>query len=161
MNLEANKFSPPEAYVNDLKLFTEGANFWQASLLKQVSGLTPEQALFKPSPDRHGIWQIVRHISYWKHWALTYLTTGEKLNAREDNWGPMPKDQTEASWQEEVRRLEELNNRCIEEASRLKDEIYLSTDEKVVFFRQLIFHDCYHTGQIGLLRAMQGIPPVE
>jgi hypothetical protein len=43
----------------------------------------------------------------------------------------------------------------------LKDEIFLSTDEKVVFFRQLIFHDCYHTGQIGFLRAMQGIPPVE
>lgn len=161
MNLEAKRFSPPEAYVSDFRLFTEDRNFWQASLLKQVSGLTPEQALYKPSPDRHGIWQIVRHVSYWKHWAITYLTTGEKLNAREDNWGAMPDEQTETSWIAEIKRLEELNNRCIEEALKLGDEIYISPEEKVIYFRQVIFHDCYHTGQIGLLRAMQGIKPVE
>ena len=159
--MEAKKISPPEAYVSDFRLFTVDTNFWQASLLKHVSGLTPEQALYKPSPDRHGIWQIVRHVSYWKYWALTYLTTGEKLNAREDDWGPMPDEQTETAWIAEIKRLEELNNRCIEEALKLADEIYTSPEEKVIYFRQVIFHDCYHTGQIGFLRAMQGIKPVE
>jgi hypothetical protein len=159
--LEANKISPSEAYVNDLQLFTTGTNFWQSSLLKHVSGLTVEQALYKPSPERHGIWQIVRHIAYWKYWALTYLTTGEKLNAKEDDWAPMPDDQSQQSWDNEIANLSKLNDRCLEEAGRLGDSIMTSTEEKVIFFRQLLYHDCYHTGQIGFLRAMQGIKPVD
>ncbi len=155
------KINPGAAFVNDLKQFTETKNFWQASLLKQVEGLTLEQALYKPSPGRHGIWQIVRHIAYWKHWALTYLNEDVKLNAKEDNWAPMPDVQTELTWNEEISRLKELNDRCISSAEKLGDELMTSTDEKIVFFRQLLYHDCYHTGQIGSLRAMQGIPPVE
>ena len=73
----------------------------------------------------------------------------------------MPDEQTESSWIAEIKKLEELNNRCIEEALKLGEEIYTSPEEKVIYFRQVIFHDCYHTGQIGFLRAMQGIKPVE
>ena len=153
--------NPGAAYVNDFKLFSEGKNFWQASLIKQIEGLTMEQALYKPNPGRHGIWQIVRHIAYWKHWALTYLNENIPLDAKADNWALMPEVQTEETWIEEIQRLQKLNNDCITAAEGLGDELFTSTEEKVVFFRQLLYHDCYHTGQIGFLRAMQGIPPVE
>lgn len=153
--------NPGAAYVNDFKQFTEGKNFWQASLLKQVEDLTMEQALYKPSPNRHGIWQLVRHIAYWKHWALTYLNENVKLNAKEDNWAPMPVVQTEATWKDEIQRLKELNDKCIASAEKLGDELFTSTEERIVFFRQLLYHDCYHTGQIGFLRAMQGLKSVE
>lgn len=154
------KINSGAAYVNDLKQFTGSKNFWQASLLKQVEGLTMAQALYKPSPGRHGIWQIVRHIAYWKHWALTYLNEDVKLNAKEDNWAPMPEVQTDVTWQEEITRLKKLNDDCISSAEKLGDELMTSTEEKIIFFRQLMYHDCYHTGQIGYLRAMQGIDPV-
>lgn len=159
--MEAQKQNPGTSYVNDLRAFTEGKNFWQASLLKQVESITMEQALYKPSPDRHGIWQLVRHIAYWKHWALTYLNEDVKLNAKEDNWAPMPEVQTEETWQVEIANLKKLNNECIISAEKLGDELMLSTEEKIVFFRQLLYHDCYHAGQIGFLRAMQGLKPVE
>ena len=138
-----------------------GRNFWQASLLKQIEGLTLEQALYKPSPERHGIWQLVRHIAYWKHWALTYVKENVAMNAKADNWKPLPEVQTEQSWQEEIEKLRKLNNECIKAAQKLGNELIESAEEKHVFFRQLVMHDCYHTGQIGLLRAMQGIKPVE
>ncbi|HRJ85169.1 MAG: DinB family protein [Ignavibacteria bacterium] len=153
--------NPGAAYLNDLEQFTTGKNFWQASLLKQIEGLTMQQALYKPSPDRHGIWQIVRHIAYWKYWALTYLNENKKLNAKEDNWAPMPEVQTEETWQEEIENLRKLNEDCISSAAKLGDEIFNSSDERIVFFRQLSYHDSYHTGQIGFLRAMQGLKPVE
>ncbi|HAX49412.1 MAG TPA: DinB family protein [Ignavibacteria bacterium] len=153
--------NPGAAYLNDLEQFTTGKNFWQASLLKQIEGLTMQQALYKPSPDRHGIWQIVRHIAYWKYWALTYLNENKKLNAKEDNWAPMPEVQTEETWQEEIENLRKLNEDCISSAAKLGDEIFNSSDERIVFFRQLLYHDSYHTGQIGFLRAMQGLKPVE
>lgn len=152
--------NPSAAYVSDLKQFTVDKNFWQASLLKQIEGLNMSEALYKPSPDRHGIWQIVRHIAYWKHWALTYLNEDKKLNAKDDNWAPMPYVQTEESWQEEIENLRKLNDECIAGAEKLGENIF-SDDEKVVFFRQLLMHDSYHTGQIGFLRAMQGLKPVE
>ncbi len=152
--------NPSAAYVSDLKQFTVDKNFWQASLLKQIEGLNMSEALYKPSPDRHGIWQIVRHIAYWKHWALTYLNEDKKLNAKDENWAPMPYVQTEESWQEEIENLRKLNDECIAGAEKLGENIF-SDDEKVVFFRQLLMHDSYHTGQIGFLRAMQGLKPVE
>lgn len=153
--------NPSAAYLNDIEQFTHGKNFWQASLLKQIEGLNMQQALYKPSPERHGIWQIVRHIAYWKYWALTYLNENKKLNAKEDNWAPMPEVQKEDTWQEEIANLKKLNDDCISSAEKLGDEIFSSGDERIVFFRQLLYHDAYHTGQIGFLRAMQGIPPVE
>jgi hypothetical protein len=159
--LEAQNLSPIGSYISDLDQFTSGKNFWQASLLKQIEGLTVEQALYKPSPDRHGIWQLVRHIAYWKHWALTYVNEGTALNAKESNWAPLPEVQNEASWQEDISKLRELSDKCRSTAEGIGDELLSSTEEKIVFFRQLLFHDCYHTGQIGFLRAMQGIKPVE
>ena len=153
--------NPGAAYLNDLTLFTEGKNFWQASLLKQLEGINMSQALFKPDLNRHGIWQIVRHISYWKHWSLTYLRENIKLNAKEDNWSPLPATQTEESWMEDLEKLRKLNDECIIEAEKLDDSIMTSNEENVIFFRQLILHDAYHCGQIGYLKAIQGIPPVE
>lgn len=152
--------NPSAAYVNDLKQFTVDKNFWQASLLKQIEGLNMSEALYKPSPDRHGIWQIVRHIAYWKHWALIYLNEDKKLNAKEDNWAPLPYVQTEESWQDEIENLRKLNSDCIASAEKLGERIY-SDEEKIVFFRQCLYHDSYHCGQIGFLRAMQGLKPVE
>lgn len=119
------------------------------------------QALFKPDIQRHGIWQIVRHIAYWKHWALTYLRDNIKLNAKEDNWAPLPDEQTESSWLDDVEKLKSLNKECIAEAEKLGNRILNSGEENIVFFRQVLYHDSYHCGQIGYLRAMQGIPPVE
>lgn len=159
--MEAKNAGPIGSYINDLDQFTSGKNFWQASLLKQVEGLTMEQALYKPAPDRHGIWQLVRHIAYWKYWAITYVKEGVAMNAKESNWAPLPEVQSEEAWQEDVARLQSLSNECRSIAESIGNELLSSTEEKYVFFRQLLFHDCYHTGQIGFLRAMQGIKPVE
>lgn len=159
--MEAQKLSPIGSYINDFDRFTSGRNFWQASLIIQVEGLTLEQALYRPAPDRHCIWQIVRHIAYWKYWAITYLKDGLKLDAKESNWAPMPEVQNETSWQEDLNKLLSLNDQCRRLAESIGDELLCSTEEKIVFFRQLLLHDCYHTGQIGFLRAMQGIKPVE
>lgn len=159
--MEQNYLDPGAAFVNDFKSFTEGKNFWQSSLLKQLEGLTIRQVLYKPDIQRHGIWQIVRHIAYWKHWALTFLRENKKLNAKENNWVSLPAEQTESSWLNDVENLKTLNNECIFEAEKLGSRILSSEEENIVFFRQILYHDSYHCGQIGFLRAMQGIPPVE
>jgi len=44
---------------------------WPLSLT--VAGLTAEQAAWKPGPERHSIWQIVRHLIRWKEGVLVAL----------------------------------------------------------------------------------------
>jgi len=158
--LEAKKLSPIKSYINDLNMFVTGRNFWQVSLLKQLEGLDYKQALYKPAEDRHCVWELVRHISYWKHWAITYVKDGIALNAKEDNWAPLPDVQSEEAWQDDINKLKSLNNECKKIAKGIGNELFESTEEKIVFFCQLLYHDCYHTGQIGLLRVMQGLKPL-
>ncbi len=43
---------------------------WQPPLWASVQGLTAEQAAWKPSPERHSIWMIVRHLLLWKRGVL-------------------------------------------------------------------------------------------
>lgn len=157
---EAEKLSCSKSYINDLDQFIEGKNFWQGSLLKLLEGLTLQQALYKPAPDRHCIWEYLRHIIYWKHWAITYVKTGEKLNAKEDNWAPLPEVQNETTLQDDINKLKSQHDECKVISGNLGDDLFTSTEEKIVFFRQLLYHDCYHAGQIGMLKAMQGINPV-
>lgn len=157
--MSAEKVTPISAYVNDLDLFITGKNFWQASLYAQLEGLTVENALYKPAPERHCIWELVRHMSYWKYWAVTYVTKGEKLYARDDDWRELPEVQTEENWQADVTYLKSLHDECVKISEGIGNDMFESTDEKIVFFRQLLYHDCYHTGQVGLLRVMQGLKP--
>lgn len=158
--METEKLDPVKSHLNDFIQFTMDKNFWQSSLLKQIEGLSSKDALYLPAPDRHCIWEIVRHIAYWKYWALTYVKEGIGLNAKEDNWKALPEDLSETSWQNEIYKLRELNDECIRLIESLGSTLFDSTEEKIVFFRQLLYHDCYHTGQIGMLKAMQGIKPV-
>ena len=158
--MEAEKLNPSGSYIHDFELFTKEKNFWQTSLLKQVEDLNIEQVLFLPAPGRHCIWEIVRHISYWKFWALKYVNENVSLDAKADNWKSLPEEQTQKSWEADLEYLKSLNEQCLKTAKELGNTIFESAEEPVVFFRQVIYHDCYHNGQIGLLRALQGIKPV-
>lgn len=154
------KTTPVQSYIKDLDMFVSGSNFWQASLLRQLEGLNHKQALWKPAPDRHCIWQVVRHINYWKYWTITFAKDGLALDARAENWSPLPKVLNEKNWRADVNKLKTLNRQCKVIAKKLGVRLFTSTEKKIVFFRQHLYHDCYHTGQIGLLRVMQGLKPL-
>lgn len=37
-------------------------NFWHGALWQHVTDLTVEQALWRPTPERHCVWEIVRRV---------------------------------------------------------------------------------------------------
>src|SRR5437773_11222735 len=102
--MDSKMQSSKSAFLNDCKIFFLGKNFWQAGLLEQVSGLKFEQALWKPAPDRHCIWEYLRHINFWKEWAIIYVKDGTKINAKEKNWQPLPEKLDEENWQAEIEK---------------------------------------------------------
>lgn len=143
----------------------------QVSLSNAVRGLTLAQAAWKPSPERHSIWQIVRHLAQWKEAAASALDGHpldyDELNRRD--WQEVTGD--ESAWQKDVERLRAVSAR-IEAHVRAMDEGDLSRSIKwykesptpVAIATRLVWlgtHDAYHAGQIQQLFALQRVPVEE
>jgi len=127
---------------------------WAAPWNRALEGLTAAEAMWSPQPERHCIWQCINHILFWREVALRRLK-GEKVEAAERqrrNW-EMPRETTGAAL-EDLRRAWERSHQDVRAA--IADARHdLSTLQFVAY------HDSYHVGQIMLLRAMQGLAPIE
>jgi uncharacterized damage-inducible protein DinB len=143
---------------------------WQPPLGMAVAGLTARQAAWKPSPQRHSIWQIVRHVILWKQGVLDAWEGGvvSEHDLAGRDWQEVAGD--DAAWQADVRRLEEITGRIKERVQALDDAALArriptfadSPDQALaVRLARMATHDIYHAGQIRYLRALQGLPTGE
>jgi uncharacterized damage-inducible protein DinB len=139
---------------------------WQPPLRGAVRGLTAAEAAWKPSPERHSIWQIVRHLILWKQGVLDAWDgnppEGEKLDAAD--WRDA--NGTDAEWERDHRRLLEISEQFLTRARALDDA---GLSRQVTWYKggqaqplamrlvRTTTHDVYHAGQIMYLRALQGI----
>ena len=158
--MDTKTLNPVESFLAESDLYFYGDNFWQAPLYKQVESLSVEQALWRPAEDKHCIWQLVRHLNYWKYWAIKYAKENVKENAKEFNWAPLPDDKTGQNWKSDVERMKSLHEEFKAACAALGPELFSSPDERIVFLRTVLYHDAYHSGQIGTLRSLQNIKPV-
>lgn len=142
------------------KFFT-GGNHWQAGLYQLVEPLTAEQALWKPTPERHSIWDVLLHINFWKQYTIAYLNGTQKPDADSGNWSAPPPDATASDWQKELARTKQLQEEIRSVISQMGEKIFDTDERSANYIRQIICHDAYHAGQIGLLRVMQGLKPIE
>jgi len=158
--MDANLINPIDHFLAESDLYFYGDNFWQAPLYKQVENLNIEQALWRPAEDKHCIWQLVRHLNYWKYWALKYTREGVMEEAKAFNWAPLPDDKSESNWKADTEKMKELHEEFKSLCLSLGERLLNSSDEKIVFLRTVLYHDSYHSGQIGVLRSLQNIKPV-
>jgi hypothetical protein len=144
---------------------------WQPSLAMAVDGVTATQAAWKPAPERHSIWQIVRHVSRWKQATLDawdgtkplYLAGhGETDYARGldlTDWHEISGDET--AWRADVQILHAVSTeiRRRVEALAVEEELlqpFPGEDMPAVLrLVRMATHDIYHAGQIRYLRALQ------
>src|SRR5688572_1266931 len=51
-----------------IKTWDEGweKSWWWPAFSVVFQDLTPQQAAWKPSPQRHSIWQILNHMTFWR-----------------------------------------------------------------------------------------------
>lgn len=138
---------------------------WQPSLAMAVEGLDAGQAAWKPSPERHSIWQIVRHITHWKR-AVLEAWEGRSPDfevLERSDWQEVSGD--DSTWQEDVRALHEVSERVRERVKALDDAAlsdaiitYAGFPDQPAAIRlaRMATHDSYHAGQIQYIRALQG-----
>ena len=135
-------------------------NEWFVAVKNAVAGLTAEQANWKPNGADNTIWEEVNHITFWnERWLQRYR--GE-LNAPQDveNKGTFKSD--EADWQATCEKLFAVMDEWREKLNEITDEKLNSqvNDQYTAPWysplAQQNIHNAYHTGQIVLLRKLQG-----
>lgn len=158
-----NLFNPTAAFIKDMDSFFYGGNGWQAGLFQLVNDLNFIQASWKPSEGRNSIWKIVKHISFWKYSILCYKS-GKPLSSEErkaGDWKEIPENPDEHLWKEELAYMESIHKQFKELIHNTGDELFDTDSDESNYIRENINHDSYHSGQIGLLRILQGLKPIQ
>lgn len=152
-----------ELLLDHLEVTFEKAT-WQPPLSMAVQGLDARQAAWKPSPERHSIWQIVRHVILWKRGVLNAWDgrVQDEQDLERTDWQEVSGSQE--AWQADVRTLHEVTM-SIKERVRVLDDTDLARaiptykgypDQPLaVRLARMATHDIYHAGQIRYLRALQ------
>jgi hypothetical protein len=135
---------------------------WHGTTLRgSLRGLTAEEALWRPGPDRHNIWELTLHAAYWKY-AVRRRLAGEAVGSFErkpSNWPEIPDPPDASAWKRDVAFLETEHRklRDVIEALRPAD-LNLRSPRGVWTYAEEIHgiaaHDLYHTGQIQLIKRL-------
>lgn len=170
--------------MTDLKSLAELFSGWDgynASLVRAIGGLTPEQCSFRLKPEMHSAAEIARHIAIGRLcWFVRMNAPGSaEIAATLRDWttdsdGSHHPDEEQVSLdKEEIVRWLGLSWDMIEAtlAAWTADDLavsYLHTFRGVTYavtrqwtlFR-ILAHDMHHGGQISLLLDIQGVDAPE
>jgi hypothetical protein len=78
---------------------------WVNPLTDALSGVTAEEAAWRPGPDLKGIWDIVLHLAVWIENMIERMRTHEDVRPAEGAWPQPPSIQDEAAWEAAQKRL--------------------------------------------------------
>jgi len=145
------------ALANEIIRTVTGPMWHGPSLAELLRGVTHEQAVRRPVPGAHTIWEIVLHIITWAD------VCGERLggSARkevpvDEDWPEMPTASADA-WSASLERLEERHRVLAAQVRALSDdalaERVVGQDHRVRdMLAGVVEHGTYHGGQIALLK---------
>jgi uncharacterized damage-inducible protein DinB len=140
--------------IDVLKEIHEG-DAWHGPTLKEIlAGVDADQAIARPLPNAHSIWELVLHIAAWEKVFLKRLE-GRLMNEPDEGDFPPVTDTSEATWQKTLTDLDDTHHRLIDTIARVTD-----TQAKVpgknynvaYLLRAIERHHLYHAGQIMLLK---------
>ena len=134
-------------------------NGWHGTTLRTAVRKTAgEDALWRPAPGRHNIWELTVHAAYWKYVARRRLLSGTPGGVRRgafplkgSNWIASPAG---ANWSEAVELLETQHGAWREAVASLPAAA-LGDRKKIRLIYGATAHDLYHTGQIQLVKALR------
>ena len=133
------------------------------NLAGSLRGLTAEQALRRPAPGRHSIWDIALHCAYWKSVVRRRLGAdpGERFPRGPSDWPALPDPSDEAAWKADLKLLRDEHRRLRTAVAGLRPaDLHRPAPgqkrPRIVHLEGIAMHDVYHAGQIRLLRRLIG-----
>jgi hypothetical protein len=126
---------------------------WHGPTLRgSVRGVTYKEALWRPTPKHHNIWELVLHAAYWKYAVKRRITHGKKgmFKMEGSNWFNLPATPNAAAWKNHVAMLDAYHRELRVEIAKLDLERFRRLD----LIYGIASHDLYHAGQIQLLKRL-------
>ncbi len=156
MNTECNRI----AY--QLASAINGEAWYGDSVRRILEGVSTEEALARPVPNAHSIWELLVHVEAWCNFAF-----GAMQGTAIPPWPAMPKeldwppvsDTSEMAWKAAVSSFFDNHLRLVEAIKVFRDELLESpvpgrTYNFYRLFQSATQHAIYHAGQIALLKKM-------
>ena len=133
----------------------QGKAWHGPSLKSTLRSLTIVEALFRPKPHTHNIWEITLHCAYWKYRVVRQLVKGRcpRFPLRGTNWFPRI-DGTGSQWNSEINILEQ-EHRNLQAAILALPSARLKLPEIAHLLSGIALHDTYHAGQVKFIRRYQ------
>ena len=147
--------------MNELKLISrelissyEGAIEHFQEFLVSVNANQANKRVIK---DRHTIWEIVNHCTFWIN-AVIDVINGEMMPRRIDDWPSIGNNETD--WKNDQRKLISSLEKLIHSVDsfnikNIHDDVpgdHYPYTYLQMFFR-VAYHNIHHLGQIAILRA--------
>ncbi len=131
---------------------------WHGTNLRgSLRGLSASQAAWRPSPQRHSIWEVAIHAAYWKY-AVWRRLTGVKRGSfpiEGSNWFHIAEGSGETEWKRHLKLLDDYHNKLRSAVEQLNPKSFGSRWPKIEYLVAGIgLHDVYHTGQIQILKRL-------
>lgn len=135
---------------------------WHGTNLRgSIRGVSLQEALWRPSPDRHNIWEIVLHTAYWKFCVRRHVTglRDEKFSRPGSNWFDLPKRSDATHFKADVALLASEHRALVQAVAKFPPARLKKTPPGLKWrYEQYIYgiasHDLYHAGQIQLLKRL-------
>jgi hypothetical protein len=135
---------------------------WHGTTLRgSLRGLSADEALWRPAPGRHNIWELTVHAAYWKY-AVRRRLMGDAVGSfsrKPSNWPLVPEKADPAEWKRDIRLLE-TEHQLLREAirtlppARLEQRSPQGVWTNAEEIHGIAAHDLYHTGQIQLIKRL-------
>ena len=136
---------------------------WYAPFKDAIEGLTAQQASWKPPGEAtKSIWENVNHLIYYKERLVANMEGLEWKNPLDGGQTFFLTEQSgdEKEWRKVGERAEIAQRNLREILSKTSPE-KLGENSHEENLLDIMLHDAYHTGQIMLIRKMQGAWPSE
>ena len=126
------------------------------SLQELLDGLTAEQALGRPVPEAHSIWEVTMHIGVWMSVVRRRLRGDTVQPTPEQDWPVIDGGSSEA-WRQTLDALEREHNQlrtaiCAMPEASLENQAPGKDHSVAMMLHGVIQHSLYHAGQIALLK---------
>ena len=135
---------------------------WHGTNLRgSIRGIALAEALWRPAPRRHNIWEVVVHAAYWKFSIRRHLTGDRSIRFPRpgSDWFDLPKLRNDAQWKLDLALLRTQHTQ-LRAALAAFPAAKLSTTPSGLKWRYEQYvcgaasHDLYHAGQIQLLKRL-------
>jgi len=139
-------------------------NGWFVAIKNALSGVTAEQAAWKPAGTDNSIWETLAHVAFYNYAYLQRFKGVEYEYSTDDNdeTFAMPEQISDEEWNAAVDRFVKMMDEFRElltASSEAKFDKRLPTKPDTKWHEiisSINAHNAYHGGQIVLLRKLQG-----